>query len=98
QTIDAIKAMNYPKPAHALEYITDLSVATFKTNGAIQKGSVSKTGLQLSFTNWKNVVAFEVYNNSELVFISPASSFTSKSPFTQVYAVAANGTKVKVDW
>ncbi len=98
QTIDAIKAMNYPKPSHALEYITDLSVATFKTNGAIQKGSVSKTGLQLSFTNWKNVVAFEVYNNSELVFISPASSFTSKSPFTQVYAVAANGTKVKVDW
>lgn len=97
QTIDAIKAKNYPKPAHAVEYITDLSVPVYKMNASIQKGNVARSGQQLSFTNWKNVVAFEVYNDTELVFISPSTSFTSKSSFNQVYAVAANGTKVKVD-
>jgi hypothetical protein len=66
-------------------------------NASIQKGNVARSGQQLSFTNWKNVVAFEVYNDTELVFISPSTSFTSKSSFNQVYAVAANGTKVKVD-
>ncbi len=73
--IDALKqrvnALGLPKLQNVpLEYITDRNADLFKTKPAIQQGQATRSGNEITFTNWKNVVAFEVFNErGELVFV-----------------------------
>lgn len=94
-----IKALNLPKPKHQLEYITDKSAYSFKQNLNIQKGSASRIGNNFTITNWLNVVAYEVYSNGKLIFISTESNFKinakTEDP-VQVFAISALGDKSEV--
>ena len=94
-----ITDLHLSKPSHSLEYICDNTVEIYKSNADIAKGTASKDGQKFVMTNWKNVVAYEVYNDNELVFVSTESSFTVDATLSvnyAVYAIAANGTKTQV--
>lgn len=74
----------------------------YKTSASVIAGTAAYSGSKLTMTGWKNVVAFEVYDNSsKLIFVSPETSFTVNATLPQgfkVYAVAANGTKTQVSF
>lgn len=94
-----ITTLGLPKPRHSLEYICDNTVDTYKANASVTKGTASKNGQKFVMSNWKNVVAYEVYEGSKLVFVSTESSFTVDTDLStnfKVYAIAANGTKTQV--
>ena len=102
---DAIRAKTstYSKPAHNFEYICEHNVDIYKKDAAIQRGTATRTGNKITMTGWQNVVAYEVYLGSKLVFVSPMQSFTVSTDLatldgtTKVYAIPAKGNnKVEV--
>lgn len=100
--IERIYQLGYTAPQHKLEYITDNNLEMYKTSASVIAGTAAYSGSKLTMTGWKNVVAFEVYDNSsKLIFVSPETSFTVNATLPQgfkVYAVAANGTKTQVSF
>lgn len=102
---DAIRAKTstYSKPTHNFEYICEHNVDIYKKDAAIQRGTATRTGNKITMTGWQNVVAYEVYLGSKLVFVSPMQSFTVSTDLatldgtTKVYAIPAKGNnKVEV--
>lgn len=86
--IDATKAKNarFPKPVHKIEYITDTNYAAYRDRLSVERGTQSKTDNILyttfTFSNWKNVAVYEVYDDNKLVFVSRNPSFvTIKSTY-----------------
>ena len=53
-------------------------------------------------TDWENVVAYEIFQNGKLVFVSPLNRFTVENVTvdakTKVYAIGANGKRKKVNF
>ena len=52
-------------------------------------------------SNWKNVVAYEAYEDDNLIFVSNRSSFkldNSATEKTKVYAIAYDGHKTEVNF
>ena len=99
--------MGYPKPDVALEYITDNSVELYKTKPGIISGTATRSGSTFTMTNWKNVVAYEVVDETgKKVCISDGvlapsntATFTMKTAWKdgfKVYAVSATGNKTVV--
>lgn len=100
ESLQRIADMNLTRKAPAIQYLKDDNIDMFKNMKAIEKGQVTLTGSTVSLSGWKNVVAFEVYNGEELIQISQKDSFSLKSTDSNVKirAVAADGTKVEVEW
>lgn len=101
QTIAAIKAKNYPVADEVVEYICDANWSIFKNKLPIQQGRARKNGKTIVMINWKNVVAYEVYENDQLVFVSNKDAFdldNAPTNNTKVYAVAYNGKKTEVNF
>lgn len=98
-----IEKLGYPAPAHRFEYICDNNMEIFKSTAPVVKGSATLTGKTLKMTDWKNVVAYEVYNGDNLVFVSSESKFTLDNTIPywldsyELYAVSSTGEKVKVN-
>jgi len=98
--VDEMKSYlrKYPSPDHKIQYIQDTYVNLYRSNAAIVKGSVSKTGSTWSLTNWRNVVACEIYDAADnLVLATSKSSFTVPANGQKAYAVGASGEKVLIE-
>lgn len=75
EKVDAVKAqiraLGLPKPGVAFEYITTRNMDMFRTPRPVVAGAASRNGQTLHFTNWQNVVAWEVVDSSgNLVYTS----------------------------
>lgn len=94
-----IKEKNYAPMTDKIEYICDSNIEIFKNKQPVQAGNAIINGNSITMNGWKNVVAFEVYNNDQLVFVSNKNSFKLDNPATsniKIYAVAFNGVKTLV--
>lgn len=109
---DAVKkriaALEFPKPGVALEYITDYNYNAFKNKSAVVKGTSSRSENKLTFTNWKNVIVYEVRDggpSGKLICVSDGllkpsntASFSVyggwKSTY-KVYAVSYNNRRIE---
>ncbi|MEA4919149.1 M60 family metallopeptidase [Proteiniphilum sp.] len=99
QLINDIKEKNYSPMTEKIEYICDANWEIFKNRLTVQPGTATKSGSTITMNGWKNVVAYEVYEGEQLLFVSNRNSFTLDSPPTNeiiVYAVAYDGNKTKV--
>ena len=97
--IAEIGAKNYTPVTEAIEYICDSNWQLFRDKLPVQKGTATINGAKITTSGWKNVVAYEVYEGDELIFVSNRNTFTLDSPttsHTKVYAVAYNGDKTEV--
>lgn len=79
--IDAVKneinVMGLQKNKHALWYVNELNVEIFKNNSRVIKGSGYIKQGELILTDWKNVVAFEIYDDKrKLINISTKENIT----------------------
>lgn len=97
-----IKTRGYSTPAESVEYITDSSWQVYKNQQTIISGgkaTISGTTITIP-TNWQNAVAFEVYENDKLIFVSDKHTLQLNknvdSSTMKIYAIAYNGTKVQV--
>jgi len=90
-------ASKYEKPDAALWYIHDECIDEFKNKSEVEKGQ-AWIGENYFETNTKHAVAFEVYDDNKLLFISPFSRFkipvTCKNPV--IYAISSTGKSVKI--
>lgn len=106
---ERVKALNYPKPNVALEYINDNNYSVFKNQGAVQAGTASRSGDRLTFTNWKNVIAYEVREGNadgRLICVSDGvltpsatASFSIRGGWKdtyKVYAVSYDNQRIQV--
>lgn len=97
-----IKEMNYPKLQIPFWYITDNTVNLFKNPQPIESGMAECKGNTFTMKNWKGVVAYEVFQNGELVFVAPLEHFTVEGAIinakTKVYAIGVDGKRKKVDF
>lgn len=99
QLLDEIKTKNYSPMTDKIEYICDSNWEIFKNRLPVQAGTASQSGGKITMNGWKNVVAYEVYEEDQLVFVSNRNSFTLDNPATsntKVYAVAYDGNKMAV--
>lgn len=83
-----------------IEYICDSNWEIFKNRSAVQHGTARKNGLNIVTEGWKNIVAYEVYNGEQLIFVTNKSSFTidNDSQSLKIYAVAYDGNRTQVNW
>lgn len=98
---DAVKkriaALGYPKPGVALEYITDNNYTAFKNKAAVTKGTSTRSGDKLTFTNWKNVIVYEVRDGGptgKLICVSDGILTPSNTASFSVYGGWKNTYKV----
>lgn len=101
QLVTEIKAKNYPEPDVQIWRLTDQedNIAAFKEKKAVLKGTAIRNGKTFSMTDWKNVVAYEVYTQGKLVFVSPHQNFTVEGNVddtTYINAVSAIGETTRV--
>jgi len=99
KTVDDIKNKNYQPLNDKIEYICDANREIFKNRLSVQAGAASKNGTSITMTGWKNVVAYEVYEGDQLIFVTNWSSFNLDSPATnttKVFAIAYDGSKTTV--
>lgn len=97
--INEIKSKNYPALTDKMEYICDSNWEVFKNRLPLQPGTATKSGTNITMKGWQNVVAYEVYKDEKLMFVSNRSSFTLDSFLTddtKVFAIAYNGDKTEV--
>lgn len=98
-----IKAKNYPKPDVEFWRLTDQkdNIEAFKYKRTITQGTATQKDKTFTMTNWKNVAAYEVYTDEELVFVSPHQTFTVEGKInssTYVNAISATGETIKVNF
>lgn len=94
-----INALGLPTITDKIEYISDSNWTYFRDKVAVVKGSATISGSRVTTTNYQNVVAYEVYEGSALIFVSNKNSFDFKQTPTaniKIYAVAYNGQKTEV--
>lgn len=94
-----IKSSGLPEITDRIEYICDSNWTYFRDKADVVKGTATKNGRQFTMRNWKNVVAYEVYDGQELIFASNKDTFIIKkdpTTNTKVYAIAYNGVKTEV--
>lgn len=104
-----VEGLGYPAPAVALEYITDNNYETFKTQASVVSGTASRSGDQLSLSDWRDVVAFEVReadSEGKLVCVSDAQRISGTLTFKvkggwkdsyKVYAVGCDNSRTEVN-
>ena len=97
----AIKALNLPKPPHALEYITDRTSEFYKSNAKVTSGTVTVSNKKVSTTGCEKAVAIEVFDNDKLVFVATRPNFNLINALTNLEtarfeAISADGSRVKL--
>lgn len=113
KTISDIENLGYSKPNKAIEYICEANLDIFKEGGNIVKGSAKRNDRIFIMTGWQNTVAFEVWSDGKLCFVSPSSVFTipeelpSDDEFfpgkfklgnnIEVYGISVYGERIKAD-
>ena len=98
KTIAYVKGKGYPDISEKLEYICDSNWDIFRDRKTIEKGTTTVSGSSVMMKNWKNAVAFEVYDGNNLVFVSNKSSFNVQSSIstnTKFFGVGYDGTKIE---
>lgn len=102
KTYKEIKDQKYPKLQVPFWYISDNTVDLFKNPQPIVVGKAVCKGNTFTMTDWENVVAYEIFQNGKLVFVSPLNRFTVENVTvdakTKVYAIGANGKRKKVNF
>ena len=101
QTISDIKGKNYPELQDKMEYISDSNQDIFENRLQVVKGSAVASGATITMTGWQNVVAYEVYQGENLIFVTNKNSFVLDSFFndeTKVYSVSYDGNRTLVDF
>ena len=102
QTRKDVKVKKYPKLKVPFWYITDNTVELFKSPQPIEKGTAVCKGNTFTMKNWKNVVAYEIFQNGKLVFVAPLQHFTVENAVVDAkvkgYAIDADGSREKVDF
>lgn len=97
-----IKAKKYPKLEIPFWYISDNTVELFKNPQPIKEGNATCKGNTFTMQDWEYVVAYEIFQNGKLVFVSPLNQFTVENTVvdaqTKAYAIGADGSRVKVDF
>lgn len=89
---NAIKGLNFPKLENIpLEYISDNNWTTFRDKGNITVGTSVRNGAELTFTNWNNVIVFEVRDGSATGELICASEGKSSPSNTAKFKVCKNG-------
>lgn len=99
QLINEIKNKNYASMTEKIEYICDSNWEIFKKRLPVQTGNASKNGSVITMNNWGNVVAYEVYDGDNLIFVSNKKSFSLDNPATtntKVFAIAYDGSRTEV--
>lgn len=64
------------KPTVRMEYLSDKHFELFKNPQAIVEGHVARDGDTFTMSGWQNVVAFEVYVDNKLAYISINDTFS----------------------
>ncbi len=99
--IAEIESKNYAPMTEMIEYICDANWELFRDKLSVQAGTATKNHDHITMNGWKNVVAYEVYEGDQLVFVSNKNTFRLDDPATsntKVYAVAYNGDKTEVSF
>lgn len=99
--VGEIKSKGYSELKDKAEYICDSNWEIFKNKLPVSAGTAVKSGATLTMSNWKNVVAYEAYEDDNLIFVSNRSSFkldNSATEKTKVYAIAYDGHKTEVNF
>lgn len=99
--ITQIKSYNYPKPDYAIDYVDDANWEFIKNRSELIKGTAVQSGSKVTMYNWKNVMAYEVWENDKLIFVSNSSSFSIGKSITSnmnVLAIDYKGEKHKVSF
>lgn len=97
--IAEIKAKNYPVAGSEVAYICDSNWEYYQNKANVVKGTATKNGKNIRMTGWANVIAYEVYENDKLVFVSNRANFNLENATTantKIYAIAYNGSKTEV--
>lgn len=98
-----IVALGLPKLDQPIYYIRDSKVDCFKDNLSVIKGTATKSNsgelFSFSLSGWENVVAYEVYVDQQLKYISVEDQFSATLPQGEITikAVGANGDPVTAD-
>lgn len=102
QTRKEIRARKYERMQIPFWYITDNTVELFGNPQPVETGTAVCKGNTFTMKNWRNVVAYEVFQHGELVFVSPLQRFEVEGVLvdakTKVYAIGADGKRKKVDF
>ncbi|MGL5682250.1 MAG: M60 family metallopeptidase [Marinifilaceae bacterium] len=93
-----IAAMNLNASCPAIQYITENNIDMFKNRKAVEVGTAVLLGNTLTMSNYRNVVAYEVYDSNKLIQIATSDKFdlVSIGESVVVKAVSADGVKVNV--
>lgn len=95
-----IKKKKYPKLEAPFWYITDNTAELFRNPQPVVEGTAECKGNTFTMEGWKNVVAYEVFQDGKLVFVAPLNRFTVENAVvdaqTKVYAIDAEGNRKKV--
>lgn len=94
-----INALALPIATDKIEYICDSNWVYFKNKANVIKGTATKNGRRITTSGYQNVVAYEVYENDQLIFVSNKNSFDMKripTNNTKIYAIAYDGQKTEV--
>lgn len=101
QLLDEIRAKSYPKPEEKIEYICDSNWEIFRDRSSVILGSAEIKENRITMKDWQNVVAYEVYEDDHLIFVSNQDSFTLEEPSnaqTEVFAIGYDGSRTKVEF
>ncbi|MDO5105662.1 M60 family metallopeptidase [Capnocytophaga sp.] len=99
QIKNEITALKLLEITDKIEYICDSNWTYFRDQSPVVKGNATKNGSRVTTTGYQNVVAYEVYEGNELIYVSNKNSFDIKRSFgadTRVYAIAYNGERTEV--
>lgn len=99
QIKNEIDGMGLPQITDKIEYISDSNWTYFRDKANVVKGTATKNGRRVTTSGWKNVVAYEVYQGNDLIFVSSKDSFTLKNDITantRIFAIAYDGQRTEV--
>jgi hypothetical protein len=101
EAVAEIKVKNYSQLTDKLEYICDSNVNIFKNRLQVKKGTATANVTSITMIGWENVVAYEVYQGDNLLFVSNKSNFTIDQKYNdsiEIYALSFDGNRTKVNF
>ncbi|WP_042006490.1 M60 family metallopeptidase [Capnocytophaga canis] len=94
-----INVLGLPPITDKIEYICDSNWTYFRDQSSVIKGTATRRGTTVTTSGYKNVVAYEVYSNNDLIYATNKNSFDFKNTAATnviVYAIAYDGTRTEV--
>ena len=99
EVIAEVKSKGYITLTDKIEYICDSNVDIYKNRLQVKKGTATVNGATLTMMGWDNVIAFEVYQGDNLLFVSNKSQFTLDQNYNdniKAYALSYDGNRIEV--